>query len=311
MKARILAIGLTVTCLLSGRVSEGANRIVVEHEYVFACGPGTVAIYIENDVDLSRLSLPLVARALGFGDQFWADSVRMIGPMGRLSNSLTGTRFFDKSRTDFTSPDQFVLFFESSAPGTDCLPSGPLEPMLSLKFGTVPVADFGFGFEIDTMASIPCFEVQMLRCGDQAPLVIDQFVKGNVEFLIDGFIFVEMESDSVVGMAGASLHNQLIVDDPEGDPVGFELLSGPGVINPASGRWTWGTRRQDAGQYTVDIDVYQESCGPGTFMSFSFPVTVTPHPEGDVNCDGQSDALDLAAIIDHLFAGIPLVPCPE
>lgn len=310
MKARILAVGLGLILVLAAQICQGANRIVISSPYVQSgCGGNTFYISIENDEDISRLTLPLIARALGFGDEFWADSVKRLEPTGRLAGTLTGTRYFDDSRIDFVSPDPFVLYFEASSPGTDCLPAGPLQQMIALTFGATWAGSMS-GFELDTMASPPCTEVQMLRCSDQGLLSIDQFVKGVTTFISGGEPIVDLESNSVYGMAGAMLHNQVTVHDPEGDPIGYKLLSGPGAVD-ANGLWTWGTRRQDTGDYTVVIDVFQTYCGPGSFIPFSFPVSVTPHPEGDVNCDGQADAIDLAELIDHLFGGIPLEPCPE
>ena len=40
------------------------------------------------------------------------------------------------------------------------------------------------------------------------------------------------------------------------------------------------------------------------------PVPVPPEERADLNCDGFPDALDLAMMIDHLFAGDPVPECP-
>ena len=73
--------------------------------------------------------------------------------------------------------------------------------------------------------------------------------------------------------------------DPEGDPIWFELLSGPGIINPPTGEWIFEPSLDDVG-YTHVLAVRacdEFGCGPEAYTEVEFtnepPVFTSPCPD--------------------------------
>jgi hypothetical protein len=90
----------------------------------------------------------------------------------------------------------------------------------------------------------------------------------------------------------------------------FAVVSGPGEVDPETGKWTWNTSPADSGKHTVVLEAYNPQCGPGTCQSRSFVVDLRPLVSGDVNCDGVVDVLDVVAEVNHAFRAEPApIPC--
>ncbi|GAB4323757.1 MAG: hypothetical protein Kow0074_16250 [Candidatus Zixiibacteriota bacterium] len=289
-----------------------ANRVLIGSDgNLRDCGVVTVGVSIENDVPLSRLSVPLIVRAQPFNQDYPLENLTMSDPVGRLAGSMHGQRTLAWDNYGSGLPNRFALFFESTSPGSDCLPAGALEEMVQITLKLHPFADLFSEFLIDTAFLSPGYAVEMLDCNAQ-PVTIDAFVAGNVTYIENAPPLATAEDDPVIGLAGSLIDNQIAVTEPSGNPTYVALYSGPGTINPA-GLWTWQTSRSDFGTHTVTIEYGWDlpGCGPGSeFFFVEFDVEVLPADPGDLDCDGFADAADLNALIDHLFFSIPLTPCP-
>jgi hypothetical protein len=245
---------------LIGSVDGSAsNRIIVQSTTVpdpvsYPCATGEVTIFIESDVPLNSVSIPLVVRSIG-APAFWS-AVSRKPSTGRLASSLSKIQVLETGLADFVSPDQVALYFEAADPA-DCMPAGPLEAVTGLAFVPTGVGNF----EIDTMFYSPCRALQFIQCADLQPVALDEFTMGIITvYLPTECPYVDFDSTSLTAWAGGTISNGIHVFDLSGDSWGFDVISGPGRIDSLAPTWRWESSPSDSGTFTVQIEAYDRDC---------------------------------------------------
>lgn len=110
------------------------------------------------------------------------------------------------------------------------------------------------------------------------------------------------------GVNNTFVKNDILIDDPnECIPYQYQIVSGPGDIDPESGIYTWTPTIGDVGHHEVVVAaIYQEK----VIVSDSFAIDVVDDEDnpGDANCDSDVNIGDAVFLLNHIFHGGPQPP---
>jgi hypothetical protein len=294
----------------------------------------TIKLSLTFPVPLTKLVVPVVVRSIAGGafwrgvfpvdtagappvlvawnwsNPGWANIVQEVRPgIPQSPCALDGDMAYDG-----VSPDHFVISVAGQGTSTPAEPTG--RDVLSLKFGINESIGL---FEFDTA----CFtsELSAIQMVDDQVPPVDHGSSGTGEALFTkGFIAVMPGScptdpgtytvSPVMGKEGENLSNTIQGShDPEGDPLRFFKISGPGAVDLYTGQWTWTPACGEAGTYYVIVEVsdaFHEFCSscPG-HADFDVSVGIgcgcCGNPFGELTCDGAFGPMDVIAIVDCVY----------
>jgi hypothetical protein len=97
--------------------------------------------------------------------------------------------------------------------------------------------------------------------------------------------FTNCPTATIVGEWNEAFGHDLDATDAEQDPFTFEMVSGPGDVDPSSGMWTWQPTCDDVGSHQVVVCVTDAAhqCPTGFECTFNVQVNNTP-PEIGGDC---------------------------
>jgi hypothetical protein len=186
--------------MLGGAGAMGANHVIVESKAVAPGATGVqVGVYVENDISLNGLVIPLEFREITTAGAFPTNTLT-VDPANRLTTSLVGfvtknfypaednpnpnfcggVGFSTSGALDFISPDAFLYSAISVgdpclAVGTDGAPPGGT-PSLIISFDVTNVDGL---FVIDTTCVTPANNLLYVDCATSDP-VVPTFAAGQI-----------------------------------------------------------------------------------------------------------------------------------
>ncbi|HUU46111.1 MAG TPA: PKD domain-containing protein [Acidobacteriota bacterium] len=316
----ILGMGLAVLMTFGGPVALAANHVEVESKTVSSGAIGaTVGVFIENDVDLATLVVPLEIREVDAGS-YIAGSLALT-VQGRVAASgltdftillyyptpsaqtcsgpITNT-YTDQGAIDFVSPDAVVwVGLKTSSP---CLEPGSDGGTPSILL-TFDVTGAPGSFVIDTCCTWPNNHLTFLECVTEVEIP-PTFTAGTIEIALNECPIIEgFEYDPVVVMTGNHTENSMFASDLEGDPIEYYLLYGPGTVNTMTGEWMYDAACWDVGSNEVRIGATDR--GIGECDEWSFLLEVLPFPPEPYCTDVVVTCGEVADQLITVFGGCP------
>jgi len=336
MKKRMIGflIGTAMVAIL-GESTHAVNSVVVESKSVAAGASTTVGVYLTNDVSIRNLVVPLVVRTVS-GSAYmtaWTPSYpasRLTGLLDDLVSVLqtypsqNGTckqgqagGFGTIGPADFISPDG-VLFSRGRLSSSEDLPAGtdgnPGSGTPSISIALTTNSSTG-SFEIDTTCADPANHLYFLSTASTG--IVPSFTKGvitrpmpHISLNKSTLSFAAIQNGSFPASQSFTISN-----------------TGPGVLDwSVSDNASWLAVSPTSGNnnsQSITVSINTTNLSPQTYNGTitvsstnadnspqTIPVsyTITDTAEGDMDCDGDNDAVDLAILIDIVFFGSPEVP---
>ena len=298
MKRVLGALVLFAGLLWSGH-GWAANAISVESKGVVTGATGiTLGVFVENDVSLMAMVLPLEIRAVDAGS-FIADTLTLIvqgrvaasglmdldtltfRPTPEAVNSCSGpisSTYATVAPVDFVTPDALMWMglktsSASLAPGSD-----GVTPSFLLFFD---VTHSPGAFEIDSCCTMPANHLVFID--DLINEIVPSFTKGVITIVSPNQcpVIAGFGTDPLTAIVGTEASNTTSASDPEADPIAYYLVSGPGSVAMATGDWVYTPVCDDVPGFAVVIEATDR--GPGQCPNDTFQVAVVPPPL-EVSC---------------------------
>lgn len=197
----LCAITIVSMVGLCGSAAWAVNSVTVVPDTTVDLGATSVqiGIFIENDIDLNAIILPIEIRSGSGSSAFIAGSLTLLAnPAGRVGNSgitdfeikntyptpldscsgPTSRSYAAPASPDFASPD--AVFYSGVRFTGACLTAGADDPSIPSFFLTFDVNSNLGSFEIDTCCITPANHLIFAGCGDPAPVITPSFSMGVV-----------------------------------------------------------------------------------------------------------------------------------
>jgi len=313
-----LLLVLCMICMATGAFAE--NNVTIESKSVPMDGTDiTIDVTIANDNYVENLHIPCIVREIDPGS-FWREPLpqNMTGlsnesveyfwdppTFGSLFRGLEPcngcehpyqTAYPEVTAYNAVSPDAFCIVALTLPPDyLVATPEGALRVRLTINVNDVPGR-----FEIDTAAWVNDYGLFFVDDDWPANIINPSFTKGVITILPShcptdpGYY----SSSLVEGIAWEILNNPIGMPawDPDGDPIEYHLVSGPGDVQTSTGEWFWIPGTGDVGQYTVIVEVSDDVLGhgscPDNHISFEVSIELSDCPD------------DIGAYTESLVAGL-------